>query len=738
MRILFILKQMGYVRHFDTVVRDLAKRGHSVRLASQDGIAKLPPELEGHSQITATSAPSKRGDDWKNCASLVRRTGDYLRYLTPPFRPALKLRARAFDKLIQTLSHGSRESELGFSDAALGLTDDEIDRLTALIGMIEKAIPPDKSLVDFIAKESPDLLLITPLIDIGSGQTDFIKAARELGIPNAMALFSWDNLSTKGTIHEFPDAVFVWNEIQRKEAIDFHKVPKDRIVVTGATRFDTFFKLKSAVERTEFCRKLGLDAEKPIITYLGSSKFVSEREEKFIEQWIRAVRSTPGLKQANILIKTHPDLNRRWNKTGERIVWETPTGPLRVRKDKPFDFHGVVAVRTPFSAAQLLYECVFHSSAVVGLNTSAELEAGIVGRPVLTITVPDEYADGQQGTLHFRYLLDSEGGYVQTAPNLDTHCRQLTRSVAGEYDRQRLSEFIQKFVRPKGLDRSATAEMTRAIVRLVKRKPRRSVSSKRIAEVAAASPPTSVSKVLETAVLDYTPVQIRLIATSASERKWRTKTCSKEPWTIEWLEKYVRSGVVLYDIGANVGPFTLIAAMRAPDVQVVAFEPGYATFAHLCDNLVLNQVADAVIPVPMPLWSQTGMMNLKYRSTEPGESRHAMRNYGPLRGRSGSRLVQPVFAYRLDDLVEKFNLPAPTHIKLDVDGAEVDVLRGAEQTLKTPGLESLLVEYEEALAEQVKALLKAAGFGLAKQVQRSKVTAPLYAEFRRGVNENSR
>ena len=83
MRILFILKQMGYVRHFDTVVRDLAKRGHSVRLASQDGVAKLPPELEGHSQITATSAPSKRGDEWKNCASLVRRTGDYIRYLTP-------------------------------------------------------------------------------------------------------------------------------------------------------------------------------------------------------------------------------------------------------------------------------------------------------------------------------------------------------------------------------------------------------------------------------------------------------------------------------------------------------------------------------------------------------------------------------------------------------------------------------------------------------------------------------
>ena len=738
MRVLFVLKQLGYVRHFDGVVRTLAARGHHVRLAYQDGATVVPPALEGHTNITSTHAPSKRGDDWQEYASLVRRTGDYLRYLKPPFRTAVKLRARAFNKMVRTASNGAREPESGWSDVALGLTGNEVERLEGLIRTIESTVPADQLIIDFIRRESPDLLLITPLIDIGSGQTDFIKAARVASVPSAMALFSWDNLSTKGLIHELPDSVLVWNELQRKEAVDLHGVPNDRIIVTGAPRFDTFFKLKSVVAREMFCRELGFDVEQPIIAYLGSSKFVAEREEKFIEQWVRAVRRTPTLQQANILIKTHPDLHRNWQEEGERLTWQTQAGTLRLRKHNPFGIPGVVVVRTPFSSAQLLYECLFHSAAVVGLNTSAELEAGIVGRPVLTITVPDQYADGQQNTLHFRYLLETTGGYVQTAPDLDTHCGQLTQSVAGEYDRDRIRRFIEQFIRPCGPARSASKEMVRAIGRLAKHSEKRHAKAARELSPAAVASEVPTNNRLETAVLDYEPVEIRLIATSDIERKWRVQTCRKEPWTVAWLEKYIRSGAVLYDIGANVGPFTLIAAKRAPSVKVVAFEPSHANFSHLCHNVVLNRLADAVIPVPMPLWSRTGMMNLKYRSTEPGQSRHTMREAGPLRGAAGSRYVQPVFAYRLDDLVKQFNLPAPTVLKLDVDGGEVDVLTGAEETLKTPGLESLLVEYEADLAEQVKALLSAAGFGLAKQFKRLKVDAPLYAEFRRGVNDPTR
>ena len=62
------------------------------------------------------------------------------------------------------------------------------------------------------------MVILSPLIDLGSSMTDLVKSARAAGIPSAQLLFSWDNLSTKGRIHRQPDWMFVWNERQRREA----------------------------------------------------------------------------------------------------------------------------------------------------------------------------------------------------------------------------------------------------------------------------------------------------------------------------------------------------------------------------------------------------------------------------------------------------------------------------------------------------------------------------------------
>ena len=98
----------------------------------------------------------------------------------------------------------------------------------------------------------------------------------------------------------------------------------------------------------------------------------------------------------------------------------------------------------------MLYDTVYHSAAVVGLNTSAEIEAAIVGRPVFTIV--DRNAAGQQGTLHFHYLLRSQGGHVELASDFDEHRTQLSAALSGRGDRSRIEAFVRRFVRPKGLD----------------------------------------------------------------------------------------------------------------------------------------------------------------------------------------------------------------------------------------------------------------------------------------------
>jgi len=222
---------------------------------------------------------------------------------------------------------------------------------------------------------------------------------------------------------------------------------------------------------------------------------------------------------------------------------------------------------------------------------------------------------------------------------------------------------------------------------------------------------------------------------SDAEKDWRARSCAKEPWTVEWLLSTIQPDDVLFDIGANVGTFALIAAKHCR-AHVVAFEPGYANFARLCDNIQLNGCHFSIVPVPLPVAEHNGLVGFKYRSLEPGQSRHklkaeAWRFRHPA---TVSRYEQPVLAMTLDDMISTFRLPHPHHVKIDVDGAETRVLAGATATLRSATLRSLLIEVDDAQWSDVSALLESAGLTLEKRIDRDKPGAPAYGLFvRRGA-----
>ena len=125
------------------------------------------------------------------------------------------------------------------------------------------------------------------------------------------------------------------------------------------------------------------------------------------------------------------------------------------------------------------FESLFYSAAVVGINTSAMVEAAILGKPVLSF-VPDEFRGTQEGTLHFRYLLASNGGPVTMARTEEEHHAQLTDVLRrpDEYA-ARARAFVSWFIRPHGLDRPATPALVAAIEDLAARGhgPRREASA---------------------------------------------------------------------------------------------------------------------------------------------------------------------------------------------------------------------------------------------------------------------
>ena len=294
---------------------------------------------------------------------------------------------------------------------------------------------------------------MSPLIDLGSAQTDVIKSARRLGIPTGMVLFSWDNLSTKGGLHIAPDRLFVWNERQRQEASDLHGYPVERTIANGAPRFDEFFRRGTLTARDVCFAPLGLDPSKPTLMYLGSSKFVvTGTELPFIERWVREIRQSRDerLRTCNILVRPHPDVKTSEAEGPVAIVrWKGLPG--RGWLTRPFGDARAVVLRSHYRRPDEFYDALSHSAAVVGLNTSAAIEA----------------ADGQNSTLHFHYLFQENGGCVTMAGSFDEHRQQLAAALDGPDQGPRLRAFAQGFVRPAGWAVPASQVLADAIEREV-------------------------------------------------------------------------------------------------------------------------------------------------------------------------------------------------------------------------------------------------------------------------------
>lgn len=159
----------------------------------------------------------------------------------------------------------------------------------------------------------------------------------------------------------------------------------------------------------------------------------------------------------------------------------------------------------------------------------------------------------------------------------------------------------------------------------------------------------------------------------------RIKACSKENWTCEFIRQ-LPAGTVLYDIGANVGSYAIMAAKLGH--PVVAIEPGYANYHHLVRNAILNGVEESCLCLPLALSDRAGLDWLHYGELGAAAASHMMGQ--PVPGNVPVQFHrQPVMVWPLDMLIELLGLPAPQFIKLDVDGHESRVLVGAAKTLST-------------------------------------------------------
>jgi tRNA A-37 threonylcarbamoyl transferase component Bud32 len=453
-RIVFIIRHAGYVRNVEHVIDRLAAEGHAIHIAT--GVASkkshdadvLPRLTARWPNLSHGQIPTASVRRWDDATGFSRFLLDYLRYLDPAYENAPRLRARATRRLPPGLVAAFERSRFLRRPRVLST-------IQSVLRAVDRVAPSHLECEEFLSSLAPDLVVFTPLLDYDSDALDFLKSARELGIPTALCVASWDNLSNKGLVQLVPDSVIVWNDVQRDEAIRMHDIPPERIVVTGAHLFDHWFEMRPSCTREEFCRQRGLDPDVPFLLYVCSSGFVAENEVPFVEKWIAAVRGSDSpLARFGILVRPHAGNPAQWERADLSghpgvVVWP-PLG------EGPVDEH----------RKQNYFDSLYHAAGIVGINTSAQLEGGIVGRHVFTI-LAEEFRETQIGTLHFHYLVN--GGLLTTAADLDEHVEQLRRVIVeGDPERDRArDDFIRGFIRPQGLDRAAAPYAVAELARLM-------------------------------------------------------------------------------------------------------------------------------------------------------------------------------------------------------------------------------------------------------------------------------
>ena len=186
---------------------------------------------------------------------------------------------------------------------------------------------------------------------------------------------------------------------------------------------------------------------------------------------------------------------------------------------------------------------------------------------------------------------------------------------------------------------------------------------------------------------------------------WRVDSFQeKEPDTIQWIEN-MQAGEVFCDIGANIGLYSMFAAKKG--LKVISFEPEALNYAELCRNIALNQFHQ-VSPFNIAVSDKTGLISFKISNPYAGAANHQVEQLNGFSAKQEPK--QTVQGESFDNLVSRYGLPCPTHIKIDVDGLEYEIIKGLKETLQNTTLKSILIEIEENLAhsnEIVKEIISA-------------------------------
>jgi hypothetical protein len=442
MKILCIFPHIGFFRHADSIVRQLCLEGHKVKLLFGELNKDKPGITDRGVQAFLNDFPQsssgwlvERQGFWRKVTYPVRQLTNYRIYLNPQHpNPAMRIRWKPHFRSLEWKLISSRMGERVLASRAAD----------SFLKQVEQSILPDGTVSLELVNEQPDIVFDMTNLVFNALDIEYQKAACALKIPLVMAIASWDNLTTKGTFHAMPDLVCVWNQGIADEAVNLHHIPRDRVVITGAPVLDYLFACRPTLDRQTFYEQAGIDPSREYVLYLCSSVQIAGDETSFVRDFAENLRNFPATRDTIIMVRPYPMNAPIWKdfKAENVVVWP-PKGELT---DIP-------------TTRQNYFHSMFYSRAVVGVNTTAMIEATVVDKPCVTI-LTERYQATQTGRGHFHHLLKAD--FLEVAHGFGESSDVIAHILAGEDVKAgNRRKFVREFVRPCGLDRSVASLFAR-------------------------------------------------------------------------------------------------------------------------------------------------------------------------------------------------------------------------------------------------------------------------------------
>jgi len=180
---------------------------------------------------------------------------------------------------------------------------------------------------------------------------------------------------------------------------------------------------------------------------------------------------------------------------------------------------------------------------------------------------------------------------------------------------------------------------------------------------------------------------------------------SKEPETLEWIDSFDKNKkVIFWDIGANIGIYSIYAALKHSDIEVVCFEPSTSNLRILSRNISINKLEEKIKINQFPLTNKINQYQiLREKDFIEGVGENVFGVDYNWQGKNfESNNNYQIYGTNIDYLIKNKILKIPNYIKIDVDGIEHLILEGGNECLSSPELKSVCIEINDSLPTQKK------------------------------------